>query len=69
MWILTNKSELEKGIKVEREHESTIKSLLQKLGIKPDEQIIQQTIESIAKDHLNELSDYYSRLELMERGE
>lgn len=44
-----NKKELEKGIKVEREH--TDNDLIARL---------------VALDHINELSDYYTRLEKIE---
>ena len=46
-----NKSELEKGIRIEYEHTSS-----------------RLVAELIAKDHLAELPDYYSRLEKMEKN-
>jgi len=56
--------QLKLGKKVEREHLGTIrklKSYRQRTGkCMPDNQII----ENIAKDHLHEKPDYYSRLKL-----
>lgn len=52
--------ELEIGKKVEMEHAGTIKQFA------PDADI-ETVATSIAKDHLKELPDYYSRLVKMEK--
>jgi len=55
-------SELQKGIKVEREHKKTIrflKAFYKKHGRFPDDDEI---YKSIAKDHLSEHRDYYKKL-------
>ncbi len=49
-------SELSKGIKTELEHKSLIKKFFMK-GVKP-----QQLAKEIAKDHLKEDKNYYTKL-------
>jgi hypothetical protein len=61
-------SQLEKGIKVEQEHKSTynkIKDYYEKNKSFPDEKDVYKWI---AEDHIKEISDYYTRLEKMEKG-
>lgn len=53
-----NKKELNKGIKEEKEHSDT----LEQFGVK-DEKIFNE----IAKDHLEEIPDYYSRLQKLKK--
>ena len=55
-------SELQKGIKVEREHKKTIrflKAFYKKHGRFPDDEEI---YKSISSDHLAEHKDYYKKL-------
>jgi len=55
-------SELQKGIKVEREHKKTIRFLkhfVKKHGRFPSDEEI---FKSISKDHLEENKDYYKKL-------
>jgi hypothetical protein len=56
-------SQLEKGEKIEMEHASTIRAIKENPRIS-----IREAARMIAKDHLKELSDYYTRLERMEGG-
>ena len=66
-WVsAADKSELEMGIAVEKEHAGTIKKLLEKAGLKADDAILQEAFKMIAEDHLREMSDYYTRLKKME---
>jgi hypothetical protein len=53
-------NELEIGKKVEMEHAGTIKSIAPDVNIK-------SVATLIAKDHLKEIPDYYSRLTKMEK--
>lgn len=53
-------SELEMGRKVEREHTETIKKYMK------DNVNLDDVVESIAKDHLKEMKDYYTKLKEME---
>lgn len=58
--------ELEMGIKVEREHASTIKWIKEYYKehneFPPDEEVF----EKISLEHLDEFKDYYTRLKAME---
>jgi len=54
-------AQLAMGVKVEREHASTIRWLTDH-----PEATIDQAAEMIAQDHLKELPDYYTRLKAME---
>lgn len=59
-------SELSLGIEIEKEHSSTyewIKAYHNEHGVFPDEADV---YEKIAKDHLNEYEDYYTRLKKVE---
>lgn len=59
-------NELSMGIEVEKEHLPTynwIKNYYDEHGKLPDEMDV---YESIAKDHLNEYEDYYTRLKKVE---
>jgi hypothetical protein len=63
--------ELKKGISVEKEHLGTIKWLLKHLEHGEATEfadLMDEVAKRIAQDHLNELPDYYSRLEKMEKG-
>lgn len=53
--------QIQKGLKVEKEHASTI----QWLKDNPDA-TLEQALEHISKDHLKEIGDYYDWLDLME---
>lgn len=55
-------SQIEKGIKVEKEHTDTIKKIMD--GSVKD---VNEAAKLIAKDHLKELPDYYDRLSVMEK--
>lgn len=55
--------ELEKGIEVEKEHKDTIQKIYD------HELTPEQALEEIAKDHLDEMPDYYSKLSEMEKKE
>lgn len=55
--------ELEKGIEVEKEHKDTIQKIYN------HELTPEQALEQIAKDHLDEMPDYYSKLSEMEKKE
>lgn len=57
------KSELARGLEVEREHAATLQWLIDNPGANIDD-----AIERIARDHLKELPDYYTRLDAMEKG-
>ena len=62
-----NSNELQKGIKVEREHKGTIKLLkhhLKEYGKLPKDKKI---YKSIAKEHLMEDKDYYKKLARWEK--
>ena len=61
-----NQKELELGIKVEKEHAATyawIKRYYEENGKFPDEKDV---YEHIAKEHLDEYEDYYTRLKRVE---
>ncbi len=55
-----NKKELERGTRVEMEHAKTIKKYMRK-GVS-----VKSVARSIAKDHLEESSDYYKQLKKIE---
>jgi hypothetical protein len=54
--------QLDKGIKVEKEHTETIKKIID--GSVTD---VNEAAKLIAKDHLKEMPDYYDRLSVLER--
>lgn len=67
-WLTAN-AELQKGISIEKEHLGTIQWLIETLGGDPKDVKLQEEVaRRIAQDHLDELPDYYSRLEKMEKG-
>lgn len=53
-------NQLEVGKKIEMEHANTIKSIAPDVNVK-------DVVTLIAKDHLKEIPDYYSRLIKMEK--
>jgi hypothetical protein len=55
--------ELEKGIEIEKEHKDTIQKIYDH-ELTPEE-----ALAEIAKDHLDEMPDYYSKLSEMEKKE
>ena len=58
--------QLEIGIKVEKEHEATIKQIID--DVENDKvQPIEKYQELIAKDHLKESDDYYIELKKLEK--
>ena len=66
--MLREDTELERGRVIEQEHRPTydmIARVLQDTKNLPSKEIF---YESIAKDHLSEISDYYTRLDQMERS-
>lgn len=63
--------QLQQGIEVEKEHLGSIKWLIEQLESGEPREIqslIDEAVKKIAQDHLNELPDYYTRLEKMEKG-
>jgi sulfur relay (sulfurtransferase) DsrC/TusE family protein len=65
--IMTKATELETGTKIESEHKDTmkfIKEYQKKYGKLPP---AEEVYKSIAKDHLSEFKDYYTRLQQMEK--
>ncbi len=65
--LIQEKSELQKGVKVEKEHDSTytrIKNFYKKHNDFPNKELV---FKWIANDHLDEFKDYYTRLEKMEK--
>jgi len=65
---ILEKTELEMGVEVQSEHEdiyNEIKGLLNKSNIKIP-WTREEFFKRIAKDHLEEISDYYTRLKKME---
>ena len=64
------KEELEAGKKVEMEHADTLTKLIREAAPDLDDaeilRIVEQGAELIAKDHITEMSDYYSKLKVME---
>ena len=60
-------SELKKGIKSESEHAATIKQIID--DVKAGKvRALKEYFKLIAQDHLEEISDYYSRLAKMEKS-
>ncbi len=59
-----DKAELEMGIKVESEHNDVYEYLNSHFGQMPLSK--KEFYEKIAKAHLREIPDYYSRLKIME---
>lgn len=60
--------ELEKGIIIEgNEHHETLLETLNLMGKQPLAECIKFAAEGIAKDHLKEIPDYYTRLAIMEQ--
>jgi len=59
----SNSSELDMGREVELEHKSTIEYLKKNPNTPVD-----KAVEMIARDHLKELPDYYTRLKKMEEA-
>ena len=75
-WLPVDKSEhngkeLEQGKRVEKEHTDTLRQLINKLNPKLDrktfDKLLNATIENIAKDHLDELWNYYTKLKTIEK--
>lgn len=73
MWIKglaeVDPKELSQGVEIETEHLGTIYWMLEQIGVHPrdiSQDVIYQMVERIARDHLAELPDYYSRLVKME---
>lgn len=65
---IVEKTELQMGIEVQSEHEDVyneLKDLLDKSGIKMP-WTREEFFKKIAKDHLKEIEDYYTRLKEME---
>jgi hypothetical protein len=58
-----DQDQLTQGIEVEREHADTVKWLMSHPEATPD-----QAFAMIAKDHLAEIPDYYTRLKAMEKS-
>ena len=56
-----NRKELKAGIEVEREHSDLVRALKTRRGLTEEE-----VYTMIAKAHLREIPDYYSRLTHME---
>jgi len=59
----SHNKELKMGIEVEKEHVDIYNELKKKYNI---DMTLEEFSERIAKDHLKELSDYYTRLKKME---
>lgn len=59
-------SQLELGTKIEMEHVETIKKIIKDIKSKK-QKLPKEYAKEIAKDHLKELKDYYSRLQEMEK--
>jgi len=55
-WRRVDIDEFRRGLEVEQEHSATVRGDIEKIA-------------NIALDHLDELPDYYTRLDRMERGE
>jgi hypothetical protein len=73
IWIRAkvDAKELAMGTEIEKEHLDTIKWLVEQLGgdVKKFESLRDEAAERIARDHLKELPDYYTRLKKMESGQ
>jgi len=59
-------NQMNKGIKVEKEHTGTFKWLLSEAGIDPKsakgKKLIKEAIKKTVRDHLNENKSYYTLL-------
>ena len=63
---MSTESQLKLGIKKESEHQDTydfLKKYVQETGELPEAKVF---FTKIAQDHTKEISDYYTRLEIME---
>lgn len=61
--------QLEIGTEVELEHRKLIETLIKKIkGSEPTEEEIKEVAAQIAKDHIAEDPEYYSKLKKMENG-
>ena len=71
MWLKAadEKSQLDMGIEVEKEHIETIRWIYEQGGKRMPPDFIQQAAERIAKDHLKEMPDYYTKLKQMEASD
>ena len=65
MKIYKISSELEDGIKVEKEHSDIFNELKKKLG-KDFSWTLEEFAKKVAEAHLEEIPDYYKRLKVME---
>jgi predicted DNA-binding protein len=61
-----SESQIEQGIKIEKEHKDVYDALCKKFG---DDMpwTLEEFAKKIAEAHLEELDDYYSRLKQMEQ--
>lgn len=64
---ILEKSELQKGVGVEKEHKGTLRKIKRSIRRNKVTLSDRQVFTNIAKDHLKELPDYYTRLKKMER--
>ena len=55
--------DLEIGIKHEQEHRESLEKLIK------DSKLVDTIIENNAKDHLEDMPDYYEKLDRMEHGD
>ena len=58
--------QLGKGIEIELEHTKTIRKIAEVAGSEVDDELIRQISKMITKDHLDEMPDYYDKLETIE---
>lgn len=65
--LAADSKELEMGKKVEKEHKNTVDKIRSSVKDNKITMTDEEIFESIAKDHLSELSDYYTRLQAMEK--
>ena len=66
-WIIAaGDDQIAMGVKVEKEHANTIKWIVEKVGGKADDALIEEVAKKIAEDHLKEMPDYYTKLKEME---
>lgn len=66
--LVTENKELEMGKKIEAEHKNTVQKIRNSVQNNQITMSDEEIFESIAKDHLSELSDYYTRLQAMEKA-
>ena len=64
--IRISKSQIEQGVEVEKEHSAIYDELCAILGDKMP-WTLEEFVKKIAEDHLEEFSDYYTRLKEMEK--